>query len=135
MAHFAKPSGTSAEGYVAKSPLGLSLVRVPVQQTRDLALIGGTDNSGKPLWVSISHRFEPACPIAFTEVSAVGKERRSRMTNMIAGSTVVEARAGGPSSALLDSVRVEAVPAVLAVTRSGPTLGHVVRPQESCARG
>jgi hypothetical protein len=30
MTHFAKPSGASADGYVAKAPLGLSLVRVPV---------------------------------------------------------------------------------------------------------
>lgn len=124
MTHFAKPSGTSAEGYVAKSPLGLSLVRVPVQQTRDLALIGGTDNSGKPLWVSISGRLDPACAVAFTELSAFGQERRFRLTAMSAGSTIVEARAGGPSGAMLDSVRVEAVPAVLPTTRTGPNLGH-----------
>jgi hypothetical protein len=123
MTHFSKPAGISADGYIDKSPLGLSLLRVPERQTRDLALIGGTDSAGKPLWVSIQDRTKLSCPVGFTELSAVGKERRFRVTAVIAGATTVEARLAGPNGALLDSVRVE-VPASVAVTRSGPNLGH-----------
>jgi len=108
---------------VLKQPAGLGLVRVQEQQSRELALVGaGSD--GQPLWVSLSDRMNPACPVALTELVARGQERRFKLTAVSPGSTTVEARQGGGSGALQDSVRVEVTAMASSVLRRGPQLGN-----------
>jgi hypothetical protein len=122
--HFAKPGEASSEGYVSKQPFGLSLVRLADKQSRELALVGGVGNDGKPLWVSSSDRTSLSCPVALTELVARGEERRFKLTAVSPGSTTVEARQGGASGTLQDSVLIEVAASASSVVRSGPRLGR-----------
>jgi hypothetical protein len=105
MANFLKPPGTTAAGYTEKQPYGLSSVTVPLSETRDIALYGGAESNGTPLWVDLSDK--PSAVAKVEELAQAGGNRVFRVTAMGLGRCTLEARVKDAHGALWDSVVLE----------------------------